>query len=74
MTMDAGALAEGFVSVTLRQLDLTAHRVFPNLNTWTWHEASMETPLPAVPNDVSLQREKVSSSHEGSHQKAAISF
>jgi 5'-nucleotidase len=31
---DVGALAEGFVSVTPLQLDLTAYRALTDLNTW----------------------------------------
>ncbi|RPJ28097.1 MAG: 5'/3'-nucleotidase SurE [Chloroflexi bacterium] len=42
---DVGALAEGFVSVTPLQLDLTAYRVLANLNTWHWNASSFETPL-----------------------------
>ena len=33
---DIGALAEGFVSVTPIQLDLTTYQVMPDLNTWEW--------------------------------------
>lgn len=33
---DIGAIADGFVSVTPLQLDLTAHHVLPELNTWCW--------------------------------------
>ncbi|MBI5841565.1 MAG: 5'/3'-nucleotidase SurE [Chloroflexi bacterium] len=33
---DVGALAEGFVSVTPLQLDLTAYRALTDLNTWQW--------------------------------------
>ncbi|NPV86471.1 MAG: 5'/3'-nucleotidase SurE [Anaerolineae bacterium] len=33
---DIGALAEGYVSVTPIQLDLTAYRVIPDMNTWEW--------------------------------------
>lgn len=33
---DVGALAEGFVSVTPMQLDLTAYRALTDLNTWAW--------------------------------------
>jgi 5'-nucleotidase len=36
---DVGALAEGFVSVTPLQLDLTAYRALTDLNTWVWDEA-----------------------------------
>jgi 5'-nucleotidase len=39
---DVGALAEGFVSVTPLQLDLTAYRVLANLNTWQWNEPDLE--------------------------------
>lgn len=35
---DVGALAEGFVSVTPLQLDLTAYRALTDLNTWNWEE------------------------------------
>jgi 5'-nucleotidase len=42
---DVGALADGFVSVTPLQLDLTAYRVLGNLNTWNWNESSLETTL-----------------------------
>lgn len=42
---DVGALAEGFISVTPLQLDLTAYRVLANLNTWHWDEAYSRTPL-----------------------------
>jgi len=42
---DVGALAEGFVSVTPLQLDLTAYRVLGSLNTWNWNESSLETTL-----------------------------
>ena len=37
---DVGALAEGFVSVTPLQLDLTAYRALTDLNTWDWDETS----------------------------------
>jgi 5'-nucleotidase len=33
---DIGALAEGYVSVTPIQLDLTAYHFLPELNTWGW--------------------------------------
>ena len=42
---DVGALAEGFVSVTPLQLDLTAYRALTDLNTWHWDESPYETPL-----------------------------
>jgi 5'-nucleotidase len=35
---DVGALAEGYVSVTPLQLDLTAYRALTDLNTWAWEE------------------------------------
>lgn len=37
---DVGALAEGFVSVTPLQLDLTAYRALTDLNTWSWDAPS----------------------------------
>src|SRR5512146_1676728 len=37
---DVGALADGYVSVTPLQLDLTAYRALTDLNTWTWEERS----------------------------------
>jgi len=37
---DVGALAEGFVSVTPMQLDMTAFRALTDLNTWTWDDPS----------------------------------
>lgn len=42
---DVGALAEGFVSVTPLQLDLTAYRALTDLNTWQWDEPTFETAL-----------------------------
>jgi 5'-nucleotidase len=42
---DVGALAEGFVSVTPLQLDLTAYRALTDLNTWHWDEFPFETAL-----------------------------
>jgi 5'/3'-nucleotidase len=42
---DVGALAEGFVSITPLQLDLTAYRTLTDLNTWQWDEVS--NPYPA---------------------------
>jgi 5'-nucleotidase len=35
---DVGALADGFISVTPLQLDLTAYRAVSDINTWDWHE------------------------------------
>ena len=35
---DIGALAEGFISVTPLQLDLTAYHVLTDLSTWQWQE------------------------------------
>jgi 5'/3'-nucleotidase len=37
---DVGALAEGFVSITPLQLDLTAYRTLTDLNTWQWDDGS----------------------------------
>ena len=42
---DVGALAEGSVSVTPLQLDLTAYRALTDLNTWHWDESPFETSL-----------------------------
>jgi len=36
---DVGALAEGFVSVTPLQLDLTAYRAVSDIHTWNWNES-----------------------------------
>jgi 5'-nucleotidase len=35
---DVGALAEGFISVTPLQLDLTAYRALTDLNIWLWDD------------------------------------
>lgn len=53
---DVGALAEGYVSVTPLQLDLTAYRAITDLNTWHWDELSLETTLPEVSQKVSFFR------------------
>ena len=46
---DVGALAEGYVSVTPLQLDLTAYRAQSDINTWDWHEKFVyEASLPKV--------------------------
>jgi 5'-nucleotidase len=37
---DVGALAEGLVSVTPLQLDLTAYRAMTDINTWDWGDQS----------------------------------
>ena len=37
---DIGALAEGFISVTPLQLDLTAYRVLADLDSWQWQETA----------------------------------
>jgi 5'-nucleotidase len=42
---DVGALADGFVSVTPLQLDLTAYRALPDLNTWDWRHNLTEISL-----------------------------
>lgn len=46
---DVGALAEGFVSVTPLQLDLTAYRALTDLNTWHWEEPLLDVPLVEAP-------------------------
>ncbi|MGZ9222318.1 MAG: 5'/3'-nucleotidase SurE [Anaerolineales bacterium] len=51
---DVGALAEGFVSVTPLQLDLTAYRALTDLNTWHWDELSLGTALLEASQKVSL--------------------
>jgi 5'-nucleotidase len=42
---DVGALAEGFVSITPLQLDLTAYRALTDLNTWLWDGTDYEPDL-----------------------------
>lgn len=42
---DVGALAEGFVSVTPLQLDMTAYRTLTDLNTWTWDDPVVEADM-----------------------------
>lgn len=42
---DVGALAEGFVSITPLQLDLTAYRALTDLNTWQWEDPSYDTDM-----------------------------
>ncbi len=44
---DVGALADGYVSVTPIQLDLTAYRAISDLNTWDWQPQPFELSLPA---------------------------
>ena len=46
---DVGALAEGFVSVSPLQLDLTAYRTLTDLNTWQWEAQSDEYSAPQIP-------------------------
>jgi 5'-nucleotidase len=53
---DVGALAEGFISVTPLQLDLTAYRMLSNLNTWHWNESSHEAMLLEVSQEMLLSR------------------
>jgi 5'-nucleotidase len=53
---DVGALAEGFVSVTPLQLDLTAYRALTDLNTWHWNESPFETPLLKTTDKMTLFR------------------
>ncbi len=47
---DIGALAEGYVSVTPIQLDLTAFSAIPDLNAWDWHANN----LVALPERASI--------------------
>jgi 5'-nucleotidase len=42
---DVGALADGYVSVTPLQLDLTAYRAISDLNTWNWQSQPFELSL-----------------------------
>jgi len=51
---DVGALAEGFVSVTPLQLDLTAYRALTDLNTWHWDESPFETTLLEASENMTL--------------------
>jgi len=53
---DVGALAEGFVSVTPLQLDLTAYRAVTDINTWHWDELSGDHTLLAAPDKLTLFR------------------
>ncbi len=53
---DVGALAEGFVSVTPLQLDLTAYRALTDLNTWQWEEPVYETTLLNTEKNLTLFR------------------
>jgi 5'-nucleotidase len=53
---DVGALAEGFVSVTPLQLDLTAYRALTDLNTWHWDESPFETTLLEASEKMTLFR------------------
>lgn len=45
---DVGALAEGFVSITPLQLDLTSYRTITELNTWQWDGAADPNLAPHV--------------------------
>ena len=53
---DVGALAEGFVSVTPLQLDLTAYRAITDLNTWQWDESTFGTTLSEASKKMTLFR------------------
>ena len=46
---DVGALAEGFVSVSPLQLDLTSFRTLTDLNTWQWEAGSDGYSAPQMP-------------------------
>jgi 5'-nucleotidase len=48
---DVGALAQGFVSVTPLQLDLTAYRAVTDLNTWNWESMPGQPLLLPQPSD-----------------------
>jgi len=51
---DVGALAEGFVSVTPLQLDLTAYHAITDLNTWHWDQRTFETTLLETTSEMTL--------------------
>lgn len=53
---DVGALAEGFVSVTPLQLDLTAYRAMTDINTWQWGDTHFETTLLDTEENLTLFR------------------
>jgi 5'-nucleotidase len=53
---DVGALAEGFVSVTPLQLDLTAYRALTDINTWKWDDTQFDTALLDTEDKLSLFR------------------
>lgn len=53
---DVGALAEGFVSVTPLQLDLTAYRALTDINTWQWDDTQFETTLLETEQNLTLFR------------------
>jgi 5'-nucleotidase len=44
---DIGAVANGYVSVTPLQLNMTAHPALTGLANWGWHEALATTAVPA---------------------------
>jgi 5'-nucleotidase len=51
---DVGALADGYVSVTPLQLDLTAYRAISDLNTWNWQSQPFELSL--APSSVAAEK------------------
>ena len=53
---DCVALAEGFVSVTPLQLELTAYHTFTDLNAWQWNAPPYKTTLLDVPQDIPLSQ------------------
>src|SRR5215510_1524973 len=53
---DVGALAEGFVSVTPLQLDLTAYRAITDLNTWQWDDSILEPTLQEATQKINFFR------------------
>jgi 5'-nucleotidase len=42
---DIGALADGYISITPLQLDLTAYHVLADLNSWQWPEQAYQNAL-----------------------------
>lgn len=52
---DVGALAEGYVSITPLQLDLTAYKALSDLNTWDWEK---HTAIPLFELPVQDKKEK----------------
>ncbi|MBN2548495.1 MAG: 5'/3'-nucleotidase SurE [Anaerolineales bacterium] len=51
---DIGALAEGFVSITPIQLDLTAYHAFPDIQSWSWEEQETQLPITEAIEETSV--------------------